>query len=281
MADSPDLDLHTADTEGGDSQASTSRSRWWIAAVVLLVAAIGVALYFAWIASRRTPAPPEQTHAITPEARPPQPLGGEAEPVVVPPLDESDPLVRELVRRLSSHPQVVAWLTTDRLIRTFTVAVANVAEGVTPATHVQILRPRQAFGVTEVGENLVVDPKSYSRYDGLAQAVDSIDAAAASKLYATLKPRLDEAYRELGYLDAPFDAAVERALVRLLKTPVNDRQASIEPRGIGYGYRDERVESLSAAEKQLLRMGPANARRVQAKLREIALALGIPAERLP
>jgi hypothetical protein len=252
-----------------------------LAAVVLLGAAIGVAGYFAWVANRRAAPPPEQARAATPEPRPAQPLGGAAEAVIVPPLDESDPLVRDLVRRLSSHPQVLAWLTTDRLIRTFTVAVANVAEGTTPAGHVQILRPRQSFAVTEVGENLVADPKSYGRYDGLAQAVESIDAAAASRLYATLKPRLDEAYRELGYLDTPFDAAVERALVRLLRTPIADRRAPIEPRGIGYGYRDERLESLSGAEKQLLRMGPANARRVQAKLREIALALGIPSERLP
>ena len=34
-------------------------------------------------------------------------------------------------------------------------------------------------------------------------------------------------------------------------------------------------------QKQLLRMGPTNARRIQASLRRIALALGIPAGRLP
>jgi len=38
---------------------------------------------------------------------------------------------------------------------------------------------------------------------------------------------------------------------------------------------------LTAAQKQLLRMGPENARIVQAKLCEIALALGVPPQRLP
>ena len=47
-------------------------------------------------------------------------------------------------------------------------------------------------------------------------------------------------------------------------------------RGIGYGYADPKLEAMPAAQKQLLRMGPENARAVQAKLREIALALGIP-----
>jgi len=40
-------------------------------------------------------------------------------------------------------------------------------------------------------------------------------------------------------------------------------------------------QALSAAQKQLLRMGPQNVRMVQNKLREIAAALGIPASKLP
>ena len=55
----------------------------------------------------------------------------------------------------------------------------------------------------------------------------------------------------------------------------------VEPRGAGYGFADPRLERLTAAQKQLLRMGPANARLVQGSLRTIALELGIPAERLP
>jgi hypothetical protein len=47
-----------------------------------------------------------------------QPLGGDAMSVTLTPLDESDTFVRDLVRRLSSHPSVVAWLATDNLIRT-------------------------------------------------------------------------------------------------------------------------------------------------------------------
>jgi hypothetical protein len=52
-------------------------------------------------------------------------------------------------------------------------------------------------------------------------------------------------------------------------------------RGIGYAYADPGLESLTAAQKQLLRMGPRNAHTVQSSLRAIAIALGIPAERLP
>ncbi len=41
-----------------------------------------------------------------------------------------------------------------------------------------------------------------------------------------------------------------------------------------YEFADPALESLSDAQKQRLRMGPANAKRVTAKLREIQSALG-------
>jgi hypothetical protein len=48
-----------------------------------------------------------------------------------------------------------------------------------------------------------------------------------------------------------------------------------------YAFASPALEQLSPAQKLLIRTGPANARRIQARLRAIALALGIPASRLP
>ena len=50
-------------------------------------------------------------------------------PIDLPPLDESDDVVRGLVKELSSNPAVAAWLATDNLIRNFTVVVSNIAPG--------------------------------------------------------------------------------------------------------------------------------------------------------
>ena len=47
----------------------------------------------------------------------------------------------------------------------------------------------------------------------------------------------------------------------------------IPGRGASYAYADPRYEALTGAQKQLLRMGPANAQRVQARLREFKNAL--------
>jgi len=177
---------------------------------------------------------------------------------------------------------VIAWLATDGLIRNFTVVVANVVEGVTPARHLKNLQPSGSFRVVDRNGQTVVDPRSYARYDGIAAAAASIDPAGAARLYSTLKPRIEEAYAELGSQPASFDAALERAIIALLRTPVVDGPVRVEPEGgVGYRYADARLEELTAAQKHLLRTGPANVRMIQSALRAWALALGIPPERLP
>jgi len=42
---------------------------------------------------------------------------------------------------------------------------------------------------------------------------------------------------------------------------------------LSFAFADPRIESLSAAQKQFLRMGPRNVQTVQSKLREIAALL--------
>lgn len=67
----------------------------------------------------------------------------------------------------------------------------------------------------------------------------------------------------------------------LLETPIVDEPIRVRPKGIGYGYVDDRLKQLTPAQKQLLRTGPANMRRIVRTLREIAEALGIPLSGLP
>ena len=285
MTDSWDHNLQRNDEEPPEPASPTRQTGLWIVAALLAAAAL-VAVYVAFFVDRSTPEAPAAT-VSTPAAAPQakqqgvRPLGGEPLPVTVPPLDETDALVRRLVRDLSRHPQIAAWLATQYRIRNFTVVVTNVAEGKTPSGLVPELRPRAGFRMIERGDALYLDPQTYERYSGLADAVASIDPVGSSRLYATLKPRIEEAHRDLGYLDVSFDSMLERAIVLLLKTPVQDGVIGVEPRGIVQGFADAELEDLPAAQKQLLRMGPRNARVVQMKLREIALALGIPPERLP
>jgi hypothetical protein len=281
MADLPDYDLHGTPDESAAPVRSSAPAVGPTVAVVLLIAAVGAAIYvaFRWQPAHApstalSPAAPAVTTAAPA-------LGAPGEAVTIPPLDASDSVVRTLVQALSESPAVVAWLPTNGLIRNFTVVVANIAEGATPAKHLKSLRPPSAFRIVERGGDTYVDPRGYDRYAAIADAVASIDPAAAARLYGTLKPRIEEAHRELGVQNASFDRTLTRAIVALLETPILDTPPRLKPKGIGYAYADERLEELSAAQRQLLRMGPRNGRVIKSRLREIALALGIPATQLP
>jgi hypothetical protein len=207
-----------------------------------------------------------------------RPKALEGDDITLPPLEATDPLVRELVGRLSSHPKVVAWFATGQLIRNFTVVVLNIAEGQTPATHLRAV-PLTGTFIADVRTGVpVIDPRSYRRYDDYADAVAALDAQGAARLYATLRPRIRDASAELGHPD-DFDAVVERAIGELLKTPVIDGPVALTAKGLGYEFADPRLASLTAAQRQLLRMGPRNVRAIQAKLREIAPYLGLAPDR--
>jgi hypothetical protein len=273
MDELSDFELQRNEEEAGLAAAASGQRRarpaFIIAAVIV---AAGVPAYI-WFPRAQEP-PPSTAPTI---AYRPVPAPARATQVIdVPPLDQSDDTVRRLLGALSAHPRVTAWLATPNLIRTFALAVENIADGATPARHLRVLRPTAPFRVIEDGEVQRIDPRSYERYDGIADAVVSIDTGGAATLYATLEPRLDEAYRELGHADG-FDTALMRAIDVLVRTPVTAADVPVAERGALTVFADPRLQELTAAQKQLLRMGPRNARMIQGKLREIAAAIERPA----
>lgn len=279
MHDVSDFELDKTDRPPDIQPPKSSSVLPWVAAAVAVVAIAAAAFFYFRRDNAAQPAEGvSQTEVAISE--PAQPLGPEVEPIDLPPLDQTDPIVRDLVRALSAHPRVLAWLTTNGLLRNFAVSVENIANGRSPAVHQRALRPQSPFAVIEGRGGLTIDTRSYNRYNDLAAAVDSIDASGAANLYSRLKPRIEDAYRDLGYA-TPFDRALEAAIVRLLETPAVEGDLALIPKGALFQYNDPRLERLDAAQKQLARMGPRNVRIVQRKLRAIARELGIPEARLP
>lgn len=282
MQPADDFPLGPGHGEPDPPSRRESLSRIWIVAAVCLLGAAAAALYF--LRTNESASPTGQPAARVAEPGAPTaraPLGPPLEPKNLPPLDLSDPFVRELLSGLSSRPELATWLASDGLIRSLAASLDAVANGTTPSVHLRRLAPARPFTAEPRGEDFVIDPRSYGRYDGIADTVAALDADGVARAYATLRPRLQEAYAELGYPGSDIDRAVERAMARLLETPVVDRDVEVRPAPVLYQFTDVRLERLEPAQKQLLRMGPRNSRLVQEKLREVARALGIPTERLP
>jgi hypothetical protein len=251
--------------------------------LLIVAGALLVALAGVWYYLRREKDAERAARVATDQVVPrSEGTPAEAVPKVeLPPLEESDAFVRELVQALSQHPIVAAWLTSDQLIRTFTVSVMNVAEGETPSGHLYTIKPEGSFQTRRKAGRTYIDPRSYARFDGHAAAVDGLDPAGTARLYSTLKPRIDEAYRQVAGPDADFDRTLKRAIIELLETPVVEGEVAVEAQIAAFTYADPSLESLSAAQQQLLRMGPGNVRLVLNKLRAIALQLGMSEAELP
>ena len=248
------------------------------AAVGALVLLCGAALYLGLGSDEAAEPPPR---AAAPEPAPPLPepppeLPEEPGPEPPIPLDASDEFVRGLLPTLTEHPRLATWLVTDGLVRRFVVAVDNVADGSNPARHVPFLRPGRRLRTRTDGAAWRLDPAGYERYDELTQILASLDVEGAVEIYRRLEPLMNEAYAELGYPDTPFAVAFRRAVVRVLETPQIPADPGVVPVASFFAYDDDRLEELPPVQKQLLLMGPDNLRAVQAAVRELASAIGIP-----
>ena len=271
-----DLDLNdTRDPHRrGDDDERPGRRRGPGRFVVVLIIA-GAALAGWWALRDRAEVPSVEPVATAPAA----PV---EEPAIapLPPREEQDSAVRDALASLSGDAALARWLQAGDLVRRFVGAVAATAEGHTPASHFRGVLPQDSFEVRRRAGNWVAHPRSYAAYAPVVKVFTSFDPGAAAKAYATLEPLFDSAYREIGRPGARFRHTLGKAIDHLVATPVpaSSERVELVESGIFYAYADPRLESLSRAQKQLLRMGPDNARRIQDHLRQIATALDLGRE---
>lgn len=264
-----------------------------ITAAVLIVLVIGAGVLYWWYYMRApAPAPmvepPKDQEPSQPpspaEARPAEEKEPPPEPTVkLPALGQSDDFVKQTMKGLSPHGKIADWMKIKNIIRVITAAVDNIAGGKSPRAHLGFLFYGQVFPVSEKGGKIYLDSKSYERYDLLTDAFVSLNTGRTIQAYEKLKPLFQEAYRELGYPQKDFHSTLARAIKRILDTSIVEREILLkeEGKGVNYLYIDEGLEEMNEIQKHLLRMGPKNTRRIHQKLREMALALGVPESQLP
>jgi len=175
---------------------------------------------------------------------------------------------------LTRHEGVNTWLSPNELIRKFVAFVEGVAIGQVAKDPVRDLAPQGPFLASQISEQVyLLDSASYERYYFFSEVVVSLDARRSAEFYLLVHPMLQEAYGELGSPDKKFNDVVFKAIGRLLETPVINKPIRLLRPVVMYQFEEKKLESLSAAQKQLIRMGPKNTRALQVKLSEIALEL--------
>jgi hypothetical protein len=230
------------------------------------VAAAGGALY--WFVGR-SPAP---VPAASSTAPPGTPAGAPAAATGAP---VDDATRRTLLDAISANPLVRRLLAGSDLVRQWAIVTENVAGDVVPRKPLAALAPAEAFSVIRRGDVVLLDPRSYARFDAVGDAVASLDPEAFAQAYAALRPVLEVAYRGLGYPDGSIDRVTARALARIERASPRDGEILlVEGPGATFAFADPRLEQLGDVEKQLLRMGPRNGRIFQEKAGALSRALG-------
>jgi hypothetical protein len=190
----------------------------------------------------------------------------------------SDPLtVAALLGDVSADRPVRDFLRESDWLRRAILVTEALAAGRVPRDVLRFAAPAGPLAVEQVGRDTVIGPASYHRYDGFADAVGSISPAALRAVFVAVRSSIDSAYRSLGGRSAPFEEVVARALVRVEVAPAGPGDLVVRPEGGRFVFMDPRLEALGDLEKQLLRMGPRNARLVQDKAKEIREELGLSA----
>jgi len=249
-----------------------------VGVVILTPAVIGLVAYRLL---QRPSKPAASAPAVVnePTAAPvPRPIS--LEPTVapradLPKLDASDAWIRKLAAALSANPEWAKWLLNAGLVRRVVAATDNVAEGRSPNPHLGFLAPKEPFRADQRRELATIDPASYRRYDAAAGVIASLDAKGCARLFAETRPLFQDAYKELGYPDRKFEDTLAKAIRQLLATPDSTGAIALEPSVKSWKLADARLERLSPAQKELLRMGPDNVKRIKQKLRELAEAMSL------
>ena len=205
-------------------------------------------------------------------------------------LTDGDILLKDGATGLSNEPDLAKWLAQPDIIRRLVAAVNQISNGESPHETLGFLIVTGEFSVTGTKspkkkpkgrkapaapiEKIFMSPKSTARYDAVTRAIGSIDAAAAGALYGKIRPFAESVFREIAPPGKKFDDALTKAIDALAAVPITDAPLEVvtQDEGIGYVFFDSNLESLSRAQKHLLRMGPANARVVVAKLKAFRAA---------
>jgi Protein of unknown function (DUF3014) len=190
----------------------------------------------------------------------------------LPDLLSSDDALRQTLINIS--PGLAQWLKTDQLIRKYTHITNDFAQGLRTANHMSFLRLGEPFSVGQNENGLTIAPKSFQRYNNIAQTIQAIDAKTAVMGYQKFRPLILQVFAEFNYpRDMTLESVVKKAAGEIIASPVIEGQIALVRPSLFYKFADPKLETLNPVQKQMIRMGPANTRIIQAKCREFLVEL--------
>jgi len=209
------------------------------------------------------------------------------EEIPLPMLMDSDPLALESLGSLIGESAVIQYLVSDNVISRIVATAVTMGSRQIPGVVQVVQGPESNFAAivneqpktiirNEEGDpvpQFVINPANYRRYTPYVELLEAVDTQQLVENYHSYYELFQEAYRQMGYADGEFNDRLVAIIDELLATPeVTDPVDLVKPEAF-FLFADPDLESRSAGQKILLRMGSANAARVKSKLAEIRAAL--------
>ena len=234
--------------------------------LMALAIAVACAAFYGYYALYSSLTPPRvETPAITAPAAPAAPEPAPAPEVStapdvapaasLPTLDNSDALLREKLVDLMGRAPFSELVLPVALVRRIVATVDNLPRETAPRRVIPLVPVPGAY-----------EPGNYDRYAPYVRVLEAIDEKALVADYARAYPLFQQAYVELGYPGKQFNDRLIQAIDDLLAAPELDAPAELIRPRVVYEFASPDLETRSAGQKIMLRIGPANAARVKAKL---------------
>lgn len=246
----------------------------WAVFAVALVAMIAAASY-SYFRDLQPAAEPQAAPAPAPVAEAPvapapqapqaeaairHPVPGEAAEPSLPTLDNSDAMARDSLVGLLGNKAFDQLVIPAQLVRRIVATVDNLPRQTAP---------RRAIPLEPVPGSFSPEAGNDARYAPYVRVLESIDTRAMVARYIRTYPLFQRAYEELGFPGRYFNDRLVEALDDLIAAPELASAPELVQAKVLYEFADPALEGRSAGQKIMMRMGPENAARVKAKLREI------------
>jgi hypothetical protein len=249
----------------------------WIFIALAMIAAAAALYYFRPWESTRPPIPQSQAPAPT---EPPVAQGPRF-PLPVPPpeenplpkLNESDPTMIEALSALLGQKAVANFIQPESLVRHVVVTIDNLTRQTFAPQMSPVRPPGGAFRTTGKEDSLAIAKENYARYTPYVRLAETIDTKRAVEMYTRFYPLFQQAYVDLGFPGGHFNDRFVGVIDHLLATPEVKQPIQLVVPHVLPEFADPSLQERSTGQKLILRMGPDNAARVKAKLKELRAEL--------
>jgi len=129
--------------------------------------------------------------------------------------------------------------------------------------------PRRMLPLNPVPGAYTPDASNTARYAPFVRVMEAVNPKALIFSYVQAYPLFQRAYEQLGYPDKYFNDRLLEAIDDLVAAPELAAPPELMRPKVLYEFVDPELETRSAGQKIMMRMGAENAAKVKAKLRDI------------